>query len=126
MTMRSALGKVRGLGSAKSGTGHWWSQRVTAVALLPLTLWFVFALANHSSASHGEIVAWIGQPFNAVLLISVVAVSFYHAYLGLQVVIEDYVQGEAAKLTLLLLVKGASLLLAMTGILSVLTILFRG
>ncbi len=126
MSMRSALGRVRGLGSAKSGTGHWWSQRVTAIALLPLTLWFVFALASHSGASHGEIVAWIGQPFNAVLLISVVGVTFYHAYLGLQIVIEDYVHGEVAKLTLLLLVKGASLLLALTGILSVLTILFRG
>ena len=126
MSMRSALGRVRGLGSAKSGTGHWWSQRVTAVALVPLTLWFVFALASHSGAGHDEIVAWIGQPFNAVLMISTVAVTFYHAYLGLQVVIEDYVHGEAAKLSLLLLVKGASFLLALTGIVSVLAILFRG
>ncbi len=91
MSRRSALGQVRGLGSAKDGTGHWWSQRLTALALVPLSLWFMISLVAMAGADHATIVTWIASPIVAGLLILLVTATFFHAYLGLQVVIEDYV-----------------------------------
>jgi succinate dehydrogenase / fumarate reductase membrane anchor subunit len=124
MSMRSALGRVRGLGSAKSGTGHWWSQRLSAIALVPLTLWFIGSVVVLAGASHAEIAAWISSPFVASLLLLLVATTFYHSYLGLQVVIEDYVHGEAIKVATLIVVQGASIFLALAGMVSVLMLLF--
>jgi succinate dehydrogenase / fumarate reductase membrane anchor subunit len=124
--MRSALGRVRGLGSAKSGTGHWWSQRLSAIALVPLTLWFVGSLVVLAGASHAEIVAWVSSPIVASLLVLLVATTFYHSYLGLQVVIEDYVHNEPLKLATLIVVQGASFVLALIGIVSVFMLLFGG
>jgi len=126
MSRRSALGQARGLGSAKDGTGHWWSQRLTSLALVPLSLWFMISLAAMAGADHATVVAWIGSPTVAGLLILLVTVTFYHAYLGLQVVIEDYVHGEGWKLALLLGSQAAAIVLALTGVLSILMILFRG
>ncbi len=126
MSMRSALGRVRGLGSAKSGTGHWWSQRLSAIALVPLTLWFVGSLVVLAGASHAEIVAWVSSPIVASLLVLLVATTFYHSYLGLQVVIEDYVHNEPLKLATLIVVQGASFVLALIGIVSVFMLLFGG
>lgn len=123
---RSALGRVRGLGSAKEGVEHWWMQRLTALALVPLALWFVAALVAHMGADHAGAVAWIGAPVNVGLLLLLIAATFHHAQLGLQVVIEDYVQHEAAKIALLILVKAAALVLALAGILAVLFIAFGG
>ncbi|WP_422364726.1 succinate dehydrogenase, hydrophobic membrane anchor protein [Pelagibius sp.] len=125
MSLRSPLGKVRGLGSAKDGTGHWWAQRLSALALIPLTLWFCVALVSLSGADHAAVAAWAGSPVVAGLLILLIAATFYHAYLGVQVVIEDYVHHEGLKIAGLLLVKGASVVLALTGILSVLLLLFE-
>ena len=126
MSRRSALGQVRGLGSAKDGTGHWWSQRLTALALVPLSLWFMISLVALAGADHATVVAWIASPMVAGLLILLVAATFYHAYLGLQVVIEDYIQGEGWKLTLLLVSQAAAIVLGLAGVLSILMILFRG
>ena len=123
MTMRSALGRVRGLGSAKSGTGHWWSQRLTAIALVPLTLWFVGAVATRAGANHAEMVAWLSSPWNACLMILLIVATFYHAWLGMQVVIEDYVHDERFKIAGLLLVKGASILLALLALVAVFILL---
>ncbi|WP_299395551.1 succinate dehydrogenase, hydrophobic membrane anchor protein [Pelagibius sp.] len=125
MSLRSPLGKVRGLGSAKDGTGHWWAQRLSALALIPLTLWFCVAVVSLSGADHAAVAAWAGSPVVAGLLILLIAATFYHAYLGVQVVIEDYVHQEGLKIAGLLLVKGASVVLALTGILSVLLLLFE-
>lgn len=125
MSLRSPLGKVRGLGSAKDGTGHWWAQRLSALALIPLTLWFCVAVVSLSGADHAAVAAWAGSPVVAGLLILLIAATFYHAYLGVQVVIEDYVHHEGLKIAGLLLVKGASVVLALTGILSVLLLLFE-
>ena len=122
MTMRSPLGRVRGLGSAKEGVAHWWSQRLTAIALVPLSLWFVGSLAGLAGADHAAIKLWAGSPVVASLLVLLIVATFYHAYLGLQVVIEDYVHVEGAKLALLLLVRAVSLLLAAIAIMSVLTL----
>ncbi len=126
MSMRSPLGRVRGLGSAREGVGHWWAQRMTALALVPLALWFVAALVGLTGADHGTARDWIGAPVPASLLVLLIVAAFYHGALGLQVVIEDYVHHEGAKLTALIAVNGLSLVLGLTGVLAVLTILFGG
>lgn len=102
MSRRSALGRVRGLGSAKEGAAHWWAQRLTAVALIPLSVWFVASIALMARAGHEQVVAWIGHPVVAILLLLLLGAMFYHLKLGLQVVIEDYVHHPAAKLLMLL------------------------
>jgi len=124
MSLRSPLARVRGLGSAKDGTAHWWAQRLTALALIPLTLWFCISVIAMSGADYATVAAWAGSPLVGGLLILLLGATFYHGALGLQVVIEDYLHHEMAKLVLLLLVKAASLVLALTGILSVLLLLF--
>src|SRR5438270_1858612 len=89
--MRSPLGRAIGLGSAKEGVEHWWRQRMTAVALVPLALWFVIALIAHLGVDQDAAVAWLGSPIPAILMILMIGVTFYHASLGIQVIIEDYV-----------------------------------
>lgn len=126
MSLRSPLGRVRGLGSAKDGTGHWWSQRMTALALIPLLLWFCAAVVSLTGADYAAFRGWVGQPVNAGLLILLIVAVFYHAVLGLQVVIEDYVHSEGGKLALLLITKGLAVVLSLAALLSVLSILFRG
>ena len=121
-SLRSPLGRVRGLGSARGGTHHWWMARVTSVALLPLTIWLVFALASLAGASHAVTVAWIGQPLHAVLLLAFLAASFHHTASGLQVVIEDYVRADAARMGAVLVVKAVCALLWLAASLAVLRI----
>lgn len=119
-SLRSDLGRVRGLGSAKEGVAHWWVQRITALALIPLVVWFVASIIGLSGASHAAMVDWVASPVPAILLILLIAATFHHAQLGLQVVIEDYVHGEGAKLALLLFVKGAAIVLAVAAAFAVL------
>lgn len=121
-TLRSPLGRARGMGAAKAGTHHWWMQRVTSIALLPLTLWLVFSLALMPDSSWQQVTGWIGRPFNAVLLLAFLAAGFHHTAAGLQVVIEDYVRGEAARMGAVLAVKGICALLWLTATLAVLRI----
>jgi len=103
MSLRTPLGKVLGRGSAGEGVSHWWIQRVTAVALLPLTLWFAISLLMHSLQSYEVMRGWLGQPYVAVLTILLVFTLSLHSKLGVEVVIEDYVHGKASKTVLLLL-----------------------
>jgi len=121
-SLRSPLGRVRGLGSAKEGVAHWWAQRMTGLVLVPLSLWFAFAVAGLAGAEQAAVRAWIAAPVNSVLLVVLVGATFHHAQLGMQVVIEDYIHGEACKLATLLAVKGLSLLLGLAGILAILRI----
>jgi succinate dehydrogenase / fumarate reductase membrane anchor subunit len=126
MSLRTPLARVRGLGSAKEGAAHWWAQRVTAVALVPLTLWFMASLLVMARADYDSLRAWITQPFTTVLLVALLFSLFYHALLGLQVVIEDYVHQESAKIASLLLMKFLLILSGGAAILSVLRIAFGG
>jgi succinate dehydrogenase / fumarate reductase membrane anchor subunit len=124
--LRSPLGRAIGLGSAKEGVEHWWAQRVSAVALLVLGLWFVASLAALAGADRATVVAWLHGPLAAILTILTLAAVFYHSALGLQVVIEDYVQAEGVKLGAIVLVRLSCLALAVAGIFAVLRIAFGG
>lgn len=118
--MRSQLGRARGLGAAKAGATQWWMQRVTAVALVPLSLWFIYAALRLVGASHAEMLAWIGGPVPMVLFIALVLATFYHLALGVQVVIEDYVPRETTRLATLLVLKGVIVLLTLACLISIL------
>jgi succinate dehydrogenase / fumarate reductase membrane anchor subunit len=122
--LRSPLARVRGLGSAKDGTTHWWAQRLTALALVPLSIWFVAGVIGHVGADHAELRDWIASPVTAGLFLLLIGATFYHAALGVQVVIEDYVHNEWTKLASLLFVKAALLVLGLAAALAVLSILF--
>lgn len=101
--LRSNLGRVRGLGAARSGAHHWWLERVSALALLPLTIWFLVELVgNLIGATREQVAAWISSPVTALLLAALTAVSFWHTRMGLRVLIEDYVHTEWKKLSALL------------------------
>ncbi len=121
-SLRTPLGRVRGSGAARSGSHHWWMQRVTSIALLPLTVWFILSLATSAGMTHEQARAWIGHPLNAVLLLAMIGLTFHHVAAGLQVVIEDYIRGDAVRIAALLAVKGASWLLGLAAALAVLRI----
>jgi len=120
--LRSPLAQARGLGSAKQGVHHFWVQRVSAVALVPLSLWFACSLAQIGSASFAVVHHWIAAPSVAVTLVLFVAIASYHSALGVQVVIEDYVASEGGKLACLLLSKFAHAAVAASSIFAILKI----
>jgi succinate dehydrogenase / fumarate reductase, membrane anchor subunit len=120
--LRSPLGRARGLGSAKAGAAHWWTQRITSIALVPLTLWFLCAMVRMIGATRDEVVLWMAGPLPIVLMIALVIATFHHLQAGIQVVIEDYVDNAALRVGSILLVKGLCMLLALACIVSVLRI----
>ncbi len=125
-TLRSPLGRAIGLGSAKHGAEHWWAQRVSAVALILLGLWFAASVIAHAGADHAHFVAWLRGPVTAILMLLLLAFTFYHAALGLQVVIEDYVHREWLKASSLVAMWLISMGLAVAGLFAVLRIAFGG
>ena len=118
------LGRVRGLGTAKSGTDHWWKQRVTAISNLGLTVWFVISLVRLPDLTYPTVIAWLQQPIAAVPLVLMIVSVFYHFRLGAQVLIEDYVHHEGNKVFALLLLNFFALALGFTAVFSVLKIAF--
>ena len=126
MSMETPLGRVRGLGSAKSGTEHWWHQRRTALALIPLTGWFAVSLIVIASGDYHQAVDWIGNPIVAGLLVLMLAAGYYHLKLGMQVIIEDYVHAEWLKLTALIVVTFWCIALALASIMAVVWIWLGG
>jgi len=126
MDYRSPLAKVRGLGSANAGTSHWWMQRVTAVALIPLSYWLIIFLDLSLNASYQQTAAWLASPFNAICVVSWVIAVFYHAAMGLQVVIEDYVSPEGWKITSIWSVYLIFLFLALAALIAILRIILAG
>ncbi len=123
---RNDLARVRGLGSAKEGVQHWWLQRVTAIVLVPLTIWFLVGLVAHVGEGHRAVVRWLDDPVPFACFLLLLGAGFWHLALGLQVVIEDYVHREGLKITLILLAKFACIALALAGILSLFYIAFGG
>jgi succinate dehydrogenase / fumarate reductase membrane anchor subunit len=124
MSLRSPLGRVLGLGSAKDGTGHWWAQRVTAVALIPLTLWFMLSLLSLPALNYATVRAWLSVPLSGLLALLLVAVLTYHSYLGTTVVIEDYVHAAGSKLLSLLLLRFLYVLIGGACLIAILHISF--
>lgn len=124
MGLRSPLARVRGLGSAKEGVRHWWAQRVTALALVPLVLWFLIVLMGLVHSDRAMALLWFGSPIHSALMILLLGCLFYHAMLGLQVVIEDYVHGEGAKHITLLAMKFILVLCGAIAVMSVLRLAF--
>jgi succinate dehydrogenase / fumarate reductase membrane anchor subunit len=126
MDYRSPLARVRGLGSANAGTSHWWMQRVSAVALIPLSFWLITLLELSFNAPYQETVAWLAAPVNTVCIVAWVLAVFYHAALGLQVVIEDYIAAEGIKIVAVWTVNLSFLLLALAALVAVFRILLIG
>ncbi len=122
--MRSPLGRARGLGSAKEGMHHWWVQRLTSLALIPLTLWFVASVISLAGADYNDFVAWLANPVNATIMVVFLAVAFHHAQLGVQVVLEDYVSSHGLRVASIIIVKLACYGLAALAIVSTLIVSF--
>ncbi|MDC0563523.1 succinate dehydrogenase, hydrophobic membrane anchor protein [Alphaproteobacteria bacterium] len=121
-SMQTPLAAVRGLGSAKSGMHHWWNQRMTAVAMVPLVIWMVSLCILMTGASYQDALAIASHPANATVLILFVAVGFWHAILGLQVILEDYVAAEGLRLVLIVVIRMFAIALAALSILSILRV----
>jgi len=124
MNFQTPLARARGLGSAREGSHHWWRQRVTAVALFPLTLWFAVSASLLPSVDHAAVVRWVASPWNSLLLLSFILLSLYHAMLGLQTVMEDYVHNDWMKIVGMLGVRLLSAFLALASVFAVLRIVF--
>ena len=122
MSLRSPLGRVLGLGSAKDGTDHWWAQRVSAVALVLLGGWFGYSLVRLEGLTYLDVIRFINQPINAVLLALLSLTLAYHSYLGVQVVIEDYIHAPGAKVTWLIFSRFAHILVAISAVYAILVI----
>ena len=122
MSLNTPLKNVRGLGSAKEGTHHFWWQRLTAIALVPLLVWVVIAGMAATLSDYESARAMVGHPVSAVLAVCTIVALFHHAQLGLQVVIEDYIHQEWLKITALLAVKFLAVVFALLGVIAVLRI----
>jgi succinate dehydrogenase / fumarate reductase membrane anchor subunit len=123
-SLRSPLGTVTGLGSAKSGVHHWWLQRLTSIALVPLTIWFTVSLASLSSLDHVTVVAWMAQSWTALLLVLLVLVATYHSQLGVRVVVEDYVHNTGLRTVTLVTLTFLHTFLAVAGVFAILKVAF--
>jgi succinate dehydrogenase / fumarate reductase membrane anchor subunit len=124
MSLRSPLSRVEGLGSAKEGTAHWWAQRVTAVALVPLTLWFLISLLTLPGLDYETVHTWLAVPVTGFLAILLVAVLTYHSYLGTQVIVEDYVNSSGMKVLSLMVLRFLYVLAGGAGIFAILRAVF--
>ncbi|MEI7871971.1 MAG: succinate dehydrogenase, hydrophobic membrane anchor protein [Alphaproteobacteria bacterium] len=124
--LRTPLARARGLGSAREGVKHWWAQRLTAIALIPLVVWFAISLVMLSGADYEVARAWIGSPLVMVLLILTIVIGLHHGQLGLQVVIEDYVHGDGWKLALIVAVRFVAVVFGVAAVVAILRIGFGG
>ena len=122
--MQSPLRRAQGLGSARAGVEHWWTQRVTAVALVPLTLWFVAFLIAFRGSDYNIVIAWLRAPVITILMVLLLIMLCHHMALGLQVVIEDYVHSDRVKIPVVVAIRYACLGLAVAGIIATLHIAF--
>lgn len=120
MTLRTPLGRARGLGSAKEGVGHSWATIVTSIGLIPLSLWFVISVVGLAGADHAAFTGWMAKPFNAAAMVLTVLMVVHHAQLGIQMVVEDYVHGPAQKFALLI---GSKLIAAFLAVYMTVSIL---
>lgn len=124
MSLRSPLGRVLGQGAARNGVRHWWQQRLTSIALVPLMVWFAVSLLCLPSLGHATLVGWMSQSSTALLLILLVLIAAWHSQLGLRVVVEDYVHDVGVRTLTLVVLGFAHVLLAAAGVFAVLRVAF--
>jgi succinate dehydrogenase / fumarate reductase membrane anchor subunit len=124
MSLRSPLGKALGMGAAKEGAAHWWAERISSAGLVLLAPWFLFSLISLGDLSYANVVAWVAAPLNTVLLSLFLLTATYHAQLGLQVIIQDYVAAKGTRLLITTVINFGLLLLGLLGVFSVLRIAF--
>lgn len=124
MSLRSPLRRVLGLGSAKDGTAHWWAQRVTAVALVPLTLWFAFSLLTLPDFDYETVRTWLSVPITGFLALLLVGVLSYHSYLGTIVIVEDYVASSGMKVLTLMILRFLYVLAGGAAMFAILRVVF--
>ena len=122
MSLRTPLARVLGLGSAKEGTHHWWAQRLTALALVPLTVWVVYSVVCMTTLDYLAAIGWLQSPITCSLLVLFIIALYYHAQLGMQVVIEDYVGCEVLKITSIILLKFVIWFAGLASILAILKV----
>jgi succinate dehydrogenase / fumarate reductase, membrane anchor subunit len=125
-SLRSPLGRVEGLGSAKNGVHHWWLQRLTSIALVPLTIWFTVSLLSLPSLDHVTVMAWVAQSWTALLLIVLVLVATWHSQLGVRVVVEDYIHTSGMRTLTLVILTFVHALIAVAGVFAILKVAFGG
>ena len=123
--MRSPLARAIGLGSAKDGVGAWWAERVSAIALVPLTLWFAASIIAHAGSDHAAFVVWLRTPLASIPMVLLLIALFYHTALGLQVVIEDYVH-SGIQFAAVIAMRLACFAMVTAGIMATLRIVFGG
>ena len=126
MEFRTTAKSVRGLGSAREGAAHWWAQRMTALALVPLSVWFAVSVCRLAGAGYGAFTEWLASPFNAVAMLLFTVAGFHHAALGLQVVLEDYISHEGRRVACIVAVKGVCWALAAACAFAVIKIALGG
>jgi len=124
MRFRNPLANARNHGAAGGGVEHWWAQRFSALVMLVLAVWVVYALVSVVGASHAEAAGFLAQPFNAALAILFIATALYHSRLGLQVVVEDYIHHRGLELVLLIMIKVAALVGGVLAVVAILNIAF--
>ncbi len=124
MSFRSPLARAQGLGSAKDGISHWWTTRLTAVALIPLVIWVIYGLVQLAGADYLQIKSWVANPVNSVALICLMLALSYHSSLGVHVVTEDYVRRQWLRRIIIVLVYFLKVLIAVTSIFAILKIAF--
>ncbi len=125
VSLRSPLSQVLGTGSARQGVHHWWVQRLTSIALVPLSIWFLVSILSLPSLDYWVVSAWMAQSSTALLLILFVLTAAWHSQLGLQVIVEDYVHGAGARTVTLVAITFAHVLLGSAGVLAVLKVALR-
>jgi succinate dehydrogenase / fumarate reductase membrane anchor subunit len=126
MSRSSALGRVSNRGSGKHGVDHWWAQRVTAMALIPLSMWFVSSLLSIPKIDFATVTAWMSHGWNTALLVALLLVAAQHSYLGLRVVVEDYVHDTDKRIAMVLLLRFAHTLMAAAAVIAVFEVAFAG
>lgn len=126
MSLGSMLGRISGLDPGHKGVMHWWAQRLSAAALVPLVVWFVASVVGLAGASHGAVVAWLSQPLAATLMVVLVVVGFHHTQLGLQAVIEDYIAEGPARCGVTNTMRALVLLAALGALVAVASIAWAG
>ncbi|HZO24292.1 MAG TPA: succinate dehydrogenase, hydrophobic membrane anchor protein [Steroidobacteraceae bacterium] len=123
-SLRSPLGRVAGLGAARGGVQHWWLQRLTSIALVPLAVWFLVCLLRLPAFDHATVTGWMSQTWTAVLLILLLLVACWHSQIGIRVIVEDYVHGAGARTLTLVIVTFAHTFIAFAGVFAILKVAF--